>query len=127
MLLSPPRAWSGCSLLPATLLELHPVAQLYPLAVLHDDQAGRATHATATVSAVAVLEPPARVPVLDRLDRLQERVAGQVPPVALQGLHEEGGLLIAVQIRGVEGQVREVFLHVGPVEIKEGPRLGGQR
>src|SRR5713101_7339671 len=118
MLHSPPRPWSGCPLLPTALLELHPVAQLGPLAGRHDDQAGRATHATATVSAVAVLEPPAWIPVLDRLDRLQERVAGQVPPVALQGLHEEGGLLIAVQVRGV-------LLHVGPVEIEEGAGLGG--
>src|SRR5258705_6687023 len=98
----------GPLLLPPALLQLHPVAQLGPLAVLHDDQAGRAAHAPAIVAAVAVLEAPARIPVLDGLDRLEQRVAGEVPPVALQRFREQGRLLVAVEIRGVERQVREI-------------------
>src|SRR5882724_4345753 len=114
-------------LLASAFLQFQPLAHLRPLAVLHDDQSGGAAHPTASVAAVAVLEPPARVPVLDGFDRLEQRVACEVPAGALQGFHEEGGLLVAVQVRGVERQVREILLHVGPVEIQEGAGLRGQR
>src|SRR5206468_3754365 len=111
--------WSGSRSLPANLLELRPVADLHPLAVLHDDQAAGVAHAAALVAAVAVLEPPARVPVLDGLDGLQHGVTRQVAPGALHGLHEQRGLLIAVEVGGVDRQPRRVLGHVGAVLIEE--------
>src|SRR5216684_8085927 len=123
----PPPNLSHRLLLASAFLQFHPLAHLRPLAGLHDDQSGGAAHPTASVAAVAVLEPPARVPVLDGFDRLEQRVAREVPPVTLEGFHEEGGLLVAVQVRGVERQVGEILLHVGPVEIQEDAGLRGQR
>src|SRR3989454_2340217 len=64
-------------LAPADFLELHPLARLRPLTVLHDDEPARVAHAAAIVAAVRVLQAPARIPVLDRLDRPEHRVAGE--------------------------------------------------
>src|SRR5262245_53595769 len=98
-------------LLPAALLQLDPLAHLRPLAVLDGDEATDAAHHAAIVAAIAVLEAPARVPVLDGLDRLEQRFAGEVPPRALQGLDEQRRLLIAVEVGGVQREAREVLLH----------------
>ena len=87
----------------------------------------RVAHAAAVVTAVAVLEAPARIPVLDRLDRLEHGVTGEVRPGALHGLHEQRRLLVAVEIGRVDRQAREVLGHVGPVLVEERAGLGGQR
>src|SRR6267143_3724432 len=60
------------TLAPADFLELRPVTRLRPLPVLHDDETARVAHAAAIVAAVGVLQAPARIPVLDRLDRLEQ-------------------------------------------------------
>src|SRR2546425_430975 len=94
-------------LAPADFLELHPLARLRPLTVLHDDEPARVAHAAAIVAAVRVLQAPARIPVLDRLHRPEHRVAGEALPGAPQGIGEHRRLLIAVQVRGVDRRSEE--------------------
>src|SRR5262245_11538991 len=79
---------------PPALLEFHPLAHPRPLGVPHHHQPSDPAHHAAIVAAIAVFQTPARVPVLDRSDRLEESVAREGRPRALQGFHEEGGLLV---------------------------------
>src|SRR5262245_9157229 len=96
-----PAARPGSGLSPPHFLQFHPLARLGPLAILHHDETSGPAHHAAVVAAVAVLEAPAGIPVLDGLDRLEQRIPGEVPARALQGLHEESGLLIPVEVGGV--------------------------
>src|SRR5919109_5005603 len=63
-------------LLAAALRQLRPLAGLGPLAVLDDHEPAHPAHHAAVLAAPAVLQPPARVPVLDRLNALEQGFAG---------------------------------------------------